>query len=452
MKIGVAKAIRWGRKAVLMFAMAGMASTAVAQTVPEQDIGAIAASLDLPANLTIFGKADPAVRKATAVVNDWVITGTDVEQRVNQIIGLNKLNLKPAERDELRVTVLRQLIDETLQIQEAKANDITVDKKEIDQTYARVAKNFAKDPDQFRVWLRQVGSSERSLRRQIEGELAWGRLLRRRIDINISDAEIKEIIRNLEASKGTEEYHVFEIYQSATPDRALEVATGMQRMIAQMREGTPFDYLARTYSESSTKSQGGDLGWVRPAMLPDELAEVVKTMEPGQVAGPIELPTGFSMIYLAEERKVLMPDPKDAKVSLRQLSIRFPKGTSEEQATALATEFAKQTSTIHGCGDVPKIAASLNAEIADRDNLAIRDMPPAIQNMLLPLQVGQVTRPFGAIEESVSVLVLCGRDEPASANLPSPDQIRNQLEDVRTNVRAQRMLRDLRRDALVEYR
>jgi phosphatidylserine/phosphatidylglycerophosphate/cardiolipin synthase-like enzyme len=35
----------------------------------------------------------------------------------------------------------------------------------------------------MRTWLRQIGSSERSIRRQIEGELAWNRLIRRNVDI-----------------------------------------------------------------------------------------------------------------------------------------------------------------------------------------------------------------------------------------------------------------------------
>lgn len=452
MKIGVAKAIRSGRKTAMMLGLAGLATAAVAQTVPDQDMGKIAAGLDLPANLTIFGKADPNVRKATAVVNNAVITGTDIEQRVNLIIGMNKLTLKPQERDELRLTVLRQLIDETLQIQEAKANEIVIDKKEVDSTYVRVGKNYGRDPDQFRAWLRQIGASERSLRRQVEGEMAWNRLLRRRVDINVSDAEVKEILARLEAQKGTEEFHVFEIYQGATPDRAQEVATGMQRMIQQMREGTPFDYLAKTYSESSSKAVGGDLSWIRPGMLPEQLDAAMATMQPGQVAGPIELPTGFSILYLAEKRQVLMADPREAKLSLRQMTVHFAKGTTEEQATAVATEFAKATQAMQGCGDVARVAAAQNAEVADKDNLVIKDMPPGIQNLLLPLQVGQVTRPFGAIDDSVSVLVLCGRDDPPAANLPSPDQIKDGLTEQRTNIRAQRMLRDLRRDALVEYR
>src|SRR4051812_28846764 len=98
---GVAKAIRMGRKTVLALGVAGLASVALAQTVPDQqsvpDTG-----LNLPANLQIFGKADPNVRKPTAIVNDVVITGTDVDQRVALIVGLNKLTLKAEELDQLR--------------------------------------------------------------------------------------------------------------------------------------------------------------------------------------------------------------------------------------------------------------------------------------------------------------------------------------------------------------
>jgi peptidyl-prolyl cis-trans isomerase SurA len=70
----------------------------------------------------------------------------------------------------------------------------------------------------------------------------------------------------------------------------------------------------------------------------------------------------------------------------------------------------------------------------------------------MPLQVGQVTQPFGTIQDGVRVLVICGRDEPKMANIPSAEVLQERLEDERVNLRAQRMLRDLRRDALVEYR
>jgi peptidyl-prolyl cis-trans isomerase SurA len=49
-------------------------------------------------------------------------------------------------------------------------------------------------------------------------------------------------------------------------------------------------------------------------------------------------------------------------------------------------------------------------------------------------------------------LVLCGRDDAQVAGAPSFDQIMAQVEEERVNKRAQRYLRDLRRDAVVDYR
>ena len=49
------------------------------------------------------------------------------------------------------------------------------------------------------------------------------------------------------------------------------------------------------------------------------------------------------------------------------------------------------------------------------------------------------------------MLVICGRDE-ASSNEPSYDQVYNQINEERVNTRARRYLRDLRRDAVIEYR
>jgi peptidyl-prolyl cis-trans isomerase SurA len=81
----------------------------------------------------------------------------------------------------------------------------------------------------------------------------------------------------------------------------------------------------------------------------------------------------------------------------------------------------------------------------------LRDLPQALQQMMLPMQVGQATQPFGSIEEGVRVLVICGRDE-VDARQPTYDSVYNQLNEDRLNKRAQRYLRDLRRDAVIEFR
>jgi peptidyl-prolyl cis-trans isomerase SurA len=78
-------------------------------------------------------------------------------------------------------------------------------------------------------------------------------------------------------------------------------------------------------------------------------------------------------------------------------------------------------------------------------------LPPALQEMILQMQIGQATRPFGSVEDGVRVLVLCGRDE-VDPSLPSFDQVSAQMIEERVNLRSRRYLRDLRRDAVIDYR
>lgn len=432
-----------------------MTASSIAQTVGDDSTPQT--SLNIPNNLQIFGKVDPNVRKATAIVNDSVITGTDVDQRVALIIAANQLTLNAEDRERLKLQVLRSLIDETLQIQDAKANEVTITPDEITQAFNRVAGNFGKSTAEFRTYLRTSGSSDKSLKRQIEAELAWSRYLRRKVEpqVNVGDEEIKIILHRMEVNKGSEEFHLKEIYLSSGADRSQQVFEQEKQMIAEIQKGTkPFEYYAQ-YSEATTRSTGGDLDWVSAsqlAALPQSLADAARQMSVGQIAGPIEVPGGFSILYLVDKRKVLEADPRDAKLSLKQVSVKFAPNLTQADANARVTQFAKELQGIHGCGGVAKVASAMGADVVDNDSVKIRDLPAQLQDILLKLQVGEATPPFGSQKEGVRALVLCGRDDPKDSSLPGIDQIRDQMEQQRVNRRAQQMLRDLRRDAVIEYR
>ena len=424
----------------------------VAQTV--DDGGDVASQqLNLPKDVTVFGKSDPNVRKATAIVNGRIITGTDIDQRLALIITANGGKVDAEEKERLRVQVLRNLIDETLQIQEAAANDIKVDPAEVQQSYERVAANFRQSPTQFDAYLREKGSSSASIKRQIEGELAWSRLQRRNIQpfINVSEDEVKSVVDRLNAAKGSDEYRIGEIYLSATPENRQQVMANARDIIQQIQKGGSFPAYARQFSEASTQSVGGDLGWVRPSQLPTELAQAAAEMQVGQIAGPIETAGGVSLLYVMDKRKVLTADPRDSLLSLKQLSVLFPQGTTKEQASAKAASFAAAVKEIKGCGQANDVGSKIGADVVDNDNVKVRDLPPQLQDILINLQVGQATPPFGSINDGVRVLVVCGRDDPVSANAPNAEQIQAQLEEERVNKRARIYLRDLRRDAVIEY-
>lgn len=435
-------------RAALVIAAFASAGVAHAQSASQQG------DIVIPEGVQIFGENNPNVRRATAIVNGDVITGTDVDQRLALILSANQNTPTAEERERLRLQVLRNLIDETLQIQEAKASDIEIADAEVDQTYSRVAaQNFNQNTEAMDAYLKRVGSSSASLKRQIRGELAWQRLLRRNVApfINVSDDEVNEMLERLKAAKGTDEYRIGEIYLAATPETAQQVYENAMRIIQQLREGGSFVAYARQYSQASTAAVGGDLGWIRLAQLPAELATAAREMQQGQLVGPIQIPGGFSIIYLIDKRQVLTADPRDAVLSLKQISITFPSGTDEAQATKRAEEFADAMRNARGCGAVDDVAASIGATVVSNDQVRARDLPGPLQSAVLQMSLGETSPPFGSIEDGVRVLMLCGRDDPQSESGPSFDQLMAQMEDDRVNKRAQMYLRDLRRDAVIDY-
>jgi peptidyl-prolyl cis-trans isomerase SurA len=387
----------------------------------------------------MLGKDNPNMRRATAIVNGDIITGTDVNQRLALILAANGGKVAPEEVERLRAQVLRNLIDETLQIQEAKNADIKIDEGEVEGTYARVAQeNFKQEPAALDAYLARIGSSPNSLKRQIRGEMAWNRVLRRNVQpfVNVSQQEVKELLERMKASKGTEEYRLGEIYLSATPDSRSIVAENAQRIMTQLKEGGSFAAYARQYSEASTKAVGGDLGWIRLAQLPTELAASAREMQTGQLVGPIEMRGGFSILYLIDKRQVLTADPRDAVLALKQITLTCPPASRKPTRTK-DRRILTAIKASKGCGGVDAVAGKLGAQVVANDQIRARDLPAPLQQSLLALSLGETTPPFGSVQEGIRMLMLCGRDDPKAASGPSFEELMSQMEEDRVNKRAQ---------------
>lgn len=410
--------------------------------------------LDIPGGGQLLAKpSDPNVRKATAIVNGEIITGTDVDQRLALIVIANEGQLPPEEMARFRTQILQNLIDETLQIQEAAANEIEVTDAEVNQYFERVAEqNFKRSVADTDKYLTSRGSSIATLKRQIKAELSWNRLLSRNVRpfINVSDDEVNAIIERINTTKGTTEYRLGEIYLSATPENQEQVFANARKILEQIQQGGSFTAYARQFSEASTAAVGGDLGWVRLEQLPQSLATAAAEMGSNEIVA-VPSPGGISLLLLIDRRQVATTDPRDSVLSLKQLAISFPQGMTEAQAGPIVKRFSEETQKIRGCGTADEMARTLAADVVNRDGIKVRDLPGPLQQIMLDLPVGQSTPPYGSMADGIRVFVLCGRDAPEAAAQESFDDVMSRLEDERINKRARLYLRDLRRDAIVEY-
>lgn len=395
------------------------------------------------------------MRTAVAIVNGEVLTNTDVDQRLQlSLVALGDRQLGSDEIGRLRKQVLSNLVDESLQMQAANADDLKVDEAAVEARYAGFSQQFGRTAKQMDAYLASVGSSPATLKRQIRAESAWQKVLGRRVAyfVNVSDDEVNALLDKMRASKGQTEYRVGEIYLSTPNGSEAQVTENAQKIMAQLRGGGNFQVYARQFSEASTAAVGGDLGWIRPEQLPAELSQAAIELEPGQVTGPITVPGGMSILLLIDKRQILVADPRRTRLSLRQIAVPLPAGSTEASANTLVESFGRETATITSCGAVDAVARRLGAEVVDNNDVTIGDLPPQLANAMLTLPIGRATEPFGSVQDGVRSLVLCGREAPEEATLPSPDAMKTQLENQRISQSGQRYLRDLRRDAVIEYR
>ena len=142
----------------LMAAAAVGITPVLAQTVSDNEVPTT--SLNIPGNVQLYGDAKPNVYRPSATVNGEIITATDIEQRLALIrIANNNVELPAEEMQRLRNQVFSNLIDEKLQIQEAKAAKIEIDENVANQQFARLAGRFKQTPEQFTQYLASKNSS-----------------------------------------------------------------------------------------------------------------------------------------------------------------------------------------------------------------------------------------------------------------------------------------------------
>ncbi|HCQ81957.1 MAG TPA: peptidylprolyl isomerase, partial [Rhodobiaceae bacterium] len=241
------------------------------------------------------------VEGIAAIVNDEVISLYDVDQRVELYFVSSGIVRSRETVERLREQALRELVDEKLQLQEARRVDIFVEQEEIDREIDRLSDNFKTSQDSITDFLKTQGIKERTLTSQIEADLAWKQFIQRSFGgrVRVGDDEIEEqylkVLRAIEQPR----FLVGEILLNADSlTDQQRVARISQEIVTQLRSGVDFAAVARQFSVSPSATRGGRLGWVTLDQLDPALGNVLQQMEPGQISKPIPTNAGYYILLL----------------------------------------------------------------------------------------------------------------------------------------------------------
>jgi peptidyl-prolyl cis-trans isomerase SurA len=410
----------------------------------------------LPALAIAIAFSAPAaaqgVQRIAAVVNEDVISAYELNQRVRMVMFTSRLANNEETRRRLREQILRNMIDEQLQLQEAKRLNIRVSEEDIDKTLVRLNAQNNFEPGMLEKALAGANIDVNVLRAKLRADESWNRVLQNRLQrqVFISDEEVEEELARLKAVQNLPRHHVAEIFLPIdNPDNERQVRDLAERLMQQIRGGANFAALAREFSQSASAAVGGDLGWVTKGQLDPALDRVLEGMREGQVAGPAQTLSGFHILMLIDR---VTPSAGDgATIDYAQLVLPVPANASAEEVEKEREVAEEVRSSIESCDDMRATAIRMRTpKSGDITDARLADLPAPIRAQLSDLEVGETTAPI-RVAEGLFLATLCARNRGAGG-LPTADEIRNRLGNNRFDLLVRRYMRDLRQTAFVDIR
>ena len=392
--------------------------------------------------------------RIVAVVNDEMISGYDLEQRMRLVAGTGTLPSSSEQRQRLASQVLRSMIDERLQLQEAKRLNIRVEPKEIDDALARVAQQNNVALDQLPQRMKEEGLNIESLETQIEATIAWLKVVRRRGArfANVADDEVAETMARIKENASKPSHLLSQIFLSVdSPQDEGQVGNTARRLLEELRQGAPFNLLATQFSQDSHAREGGNLGWVQGGQLAPEIEAVVAQMPVGAVSTPIRSAEGYHIIALRDRRTPTTASLEDVQVSVQQIIVPIPANARADEVASQRTLAQTLSDTVNGCADMEKAAREMGTPASGATGLLrVGEMAAEIRNVVLALKVGEASKPLVG-DGGARILMVCERKDPPS-NLPTEQDVQRMLTEQKMEMQARRLLRDLRQTAFVDIR
>lgn len=383
-----------------------------------------------------------------ATVNEEAISAADLDARMRIALSASGLPNTDEVKRNLLPQIIRTLIDERLKRQEAEKAGMSVTDEDIDKQIDAIALKNQVSRDEFLAKMKQDNVPLAALKDQIAVDLLWSQYVQRRLkpQVNINRAEVEAEINRLKGSVGQDEYRLAEIYiETPSIEDENETRAMAERLVAEIKKGAPFPALARQFSASPTAATGGDLGWVKPGDLSEDiLNESLAKLDKGQLSPPIRAQNGYYIYYVISKRKIQGLADNDITMNLKRIFV------ADENVNAQTRADIREN--VRGCISMENSYRHYVSEYTgDINNVSLESLSPVMRDIVSDLDLAQISRPVSE-NGGLSYYMVCKRTYSASSGLPTEQDISDQIGLKKLDLLQKQRLRQARNAAFIDIR
>jgi peptidyl-prolyl cis-trans isomerase SurA len=281
-----------------------------------------------------------------AVVNGKDISRAEVDKYYRTRVNADAPAPSQEEALSLKLSILDELINNEILIERASKMNLVASDAEVEDKFTESKSPYTEE--EFQKKLKDTSLTVDDLKSDIRRQQSVQKLLNREVvaKISITDQDVTDFYQKNRSQFNVAEpqFHIAQIVVTSHPDpsvhnRKNDKATTegeAKRKIAVLEQklssGSDFGQLAMDYSEDSTATTGGDLGFIPESALNKSdpvLKKTVLEMKPGQVTPPIGVPNqGYRILKLITKEPAGQRDLADPQV---QQTIRDTLRNRKEQ-------------------------------------------------------------------------------------------------------------------------
>ena len=395
---------------------------------------------------SLFGKEILAqeTQAISVIVNDEVISRYDVNQRVRLILVTS--GIPPTEENLKRIETqsVKALINERIQLQEASKLEVPESQEEIQLMLDRIARGNQTTSEGIIENITSQGVKVDTLINQIKSELLWNKIVRGRFGsyINISDDEINIVYNRTIESINKIQYDISEIFIGFEDEREEKESKELaDKLVEQLKNDIAFEPVAQQFSQAPSSGQGGRIGWVSEGQLDQEIITGIENLLSSSISKPIKTVNGYYIIKVNGRSEEGGKNPMKNQYNLT--SVTFSK-EDKDSANDFSENFVS-------CKRLESLLENYNEKeinvIGDR---LLQELPTELHDELLRKDAGDTLSPRLS-EETIDIILICDRKDDIGVQV-NKNTIEDNIYSQKLGMMSRRHLRDLRRDAVIEYR
>jgi peptidyl-prolyl cis-trans isomerase SurA len=268
------------------------------------------------------------IDRIVAVVNNDLISMEELNIQLKPYLEkINSMGYPPDKQRQMvfkvREEILNQMIDQKLTDQEIARYKITASDKEVDNAVERIKKTNSLTDETLRQALSKEGITLEEYRKRAKEHILRSSLVNREIKskVVITKEDVKAYYDAHPELYGFEEkYHLANVMikYPENPDYSIrmQIHQKMTEILQELKAGKSIDDVIQTFSSSTARVIGGELGTFALSTLDPIIREVVKEMTPGQYSEIIETDYGPQIFRLLEKVKTAGKTVEDASAEI----------------------------------------------------------------------------------------------------------------------------------------